>query len=64
MLMRHDLARRAPFVVLKRSQASGIGLVADAGRGGAKHCWVSDPPGWPGRWLGLVIEWRQAGPWE
>jgi hypothetical protein len=25
-----------------------------------RHCWVVDPPGLPGRWAGLLIEWRQA----
>ncbi|MGY1814229.1 hypothetical protein [Blastococcus sp. SYSU D00820] len=28
------------------------------GRG--RHCWVHDPPGWPGVWPGLLVEWRQA----
>ena len=29
---------------------------AHAGR----HCWVVDPPEWPGTWPGLLVEWRQA----
>ena len=32
-----------------------------------RHCWVTDPPEWPGRWPGLLVEWRQAagtGAWE
>lgn len=34
---------------------------ADAGR----HCWVHDPPEWPGTWPGLLVEWRQqAGGWQ
>lgn len=29
-----------------------------------RHCWVRDPPGWPGRWPGLLIEWaRRDGRW-
>ena len=28
---------------------------SDAGR----HCWVHDPPEWPGTWPGLLVEWRQ-----
>ena len=28
------------------------------GRG--RHCWVHDPPGAPGVWPGLLVEWRQA----
>ena len=26
-----------------------------------RHCWVHDPPGAPGRWPGLLVEWRQRG---
>ena len=34
---------------------------SDAGR----HCWVVDPPEWPGTWPGLLVEWRQqAGGWH
>jgi hypothetical protein len=31
----------------------------------ARHCWA-DPPGHPGPWPGLVVEWRRdgAGSWE
>jgi hypothetical protein len=25
----------------------------------ARHCWA-DPPGHPGPWPGLVVEWRRA----
>jgi hypothetical protein len=25
---------------------------------GGRHCWVIDPPGAPGRWPGLLSEWR------
>ena len=30
-----------------------------------QHCWVLNPPGAPGRWPGLLLEWRR-GPdgWE
>ena len=36
-------------------------------RPGARHCWLTDAPGLPGRWPGLVVEWRRhagalAGP--
>jgi hypothetical protein len=35
--------------------------VAEPGR----HCWVTDPPEWPGTWPGLLVEWRQqAGGWQ
>jgi hypothetical protein len=26
-----------------------------------RHCWVRDPPGNPGTWPGLLVEWRQRG---
>ena len=26
---------------------------------GGKHCWVVDSPGHPGRWPGVLVEWRQ-----
>lgn len=30
-----------------------------------RHCWVLDPPDAPGRWPGLLVEWRQGdGAWE
>ena len=27
----------------------------------ARHCWVVDAPGHPGRWPGLLLEWRREG---
>ena len=31
-----------------------------------KHCWVLNPPGAPGRWPGLLLEWQRTptGGWE
>lgn len=39
---------------------------ADDERRRVHHCWVDDAPGHPGRYPGLVVEWRQAGDggWE
>jgi hypothetical protein len=36
------------------------------GAGGeGRHCWVHDPPGAPGTWPGLLVEWRQRdGVWQ
>jgi hypothetical protein len=31
-----------------------------------RHCWVTDLPDCPGRWAGLLVEWRQepdSGRW-
>ncbi len=35
------------------------GAQAPAPRPGGRHCWVHDPPEWPGTWPGLLVEWRQ-----
>jgi hypothetical protein len=36
---------------------------SDRARG--RHCWVHDPPGAPGVWPGLLVEWRQGeGGWS
>jgi hypothetical protein len=38
---------------------------ARRGRARGRHCWVHDPPGAPGVWPGLLVEWRQAeGGWH
>ncbi len=38
---------------------------ADRSRLPPRHCWVLNPPSAPGRWPGLVVEWRPAaGHWE
>ena len=29
-----------------------------------RHCWVQNAPGHPGRYPGLVIEWRRSAEWE
>ncbi|NEK58353.1 hypothetical protein GCU56_10770 [Geodermatophilus sabuli] len=60
----------------ERAARSGVQPAADrapeplrpaAGRraeGRGRHCWVHDPPGAPGVWPGLLVEWRQAeGGW-
>jgi hypothetical protein len=26
----------------------------------ARHCWVQDPPGYPGRWPGLLQYWERT----
>jgi hypothetical protein len=44
-----------------RPAAAPGGRRAD-GRG--RHCWVHDPPGAPGVWPGLLVEWQQGdGGW-
>src|SRR5664279_2696465 len=53
--------------LIERSRASGLGSEVKVASPGAKHCWVRDPPAWPGQWPGLLVEWRQsqpAGGWE
>lgn len=41
--------------------AERAGASAPRSRGDdARHCWVIDAPGHPGRWPGLLLEWRRA----
>ncbi len=43
----------------------GILGATRAGGPPRRHCWVDDPPGFPGRWPGVVVEWRRgASGWE
>lgn len=45
--------------------ASSAGPVARGPEGEGRHCWVHSPPGAPGTWPGLLVEWRQReGTWE
>lgn len=30
-----------------------------APHGAGRHCWVLDPPGLPGHWPGVLLEWRR-----
>ena len=57
----------------ERAAQSGVGPPeaddepSPARRGGepGRHCWVTDPPEWPGTWPGLLVEWRQrADGWQ
>ncbi len=60
----------------ERAARSGVGQpeppapprqtgVTGDGRTRGRHCWVHDPPGAPGVWPGLLVEWRQAeGGWH
>ncbi len=44
------------------TRSVGRGLAAE---GRARHCWVRDPPDAPGRWPGLLVEWRhREGGWQ
>ena len=54
----------------ERAAESGVPVptgsaAAPAGSGEGRHCWVHSPPGAPGTWPGLLVEWRQRdGAWE
>jgi hypothetical protein len=50
-------AAPSPSGPLRPAAAANSGRRAD-GRG--RHCWVHDPPGAPGVWPGLLVEWRQT----
>jgi hypothetical protein len=54
----------------ERAAESGVRAPAEpaaatAAPGEGRHCWVHSPPGAPGTWPGLLVEWRQReGAWE
>lgn len=51
---------RGPSLADRSARAAG----GDAAAPATRHCWA-DPPGHPGPWCGLVVEWRRAGSaWE
>ncbi|GAA4352193.1 hypothetical protein [Angustibacter luteus] len=53
------LPRRGPSLD-ERSRATGIGTGQPApARWSPRHCWVEGHHGWPGRWPGVILEWRQ-----
>ena len=35
------------------------GVVERPARRAVRHCWVAGPAGAPGRWPGVIIEWRR-----
>jgi hypothetical protein len=44
---------------------SGDAALGRAEEKGGRHCWVVDSPGHPGRWPGVLVEWRQdAAGWK
>jgi hypothetical protein len=44
-------------------RVGAVGAASDAPS--RRHCWVVDSPGHPGRYPGLLAEWRRAGDgWE
>jgi hypothetical protein len=50
--------RGAGPTLTERSERAGIGSGHEEARG-ARHCWVSGLPDYPGRWPGLLTEWRR-----
>lgn len=58
--VRSGVARPQPPAPEPRERAAPGG-----DRAGGRHCWVHDPPGAPGVWPGLLVEWRQGeGGWS
>jgi hypothetical protein len=53
-----DAVRPAPAAALTALPAAAASPGATSGPVG-RHCWVLDPPGAPGRWPGLLTEWRR-----
>jgi hypothetical protein len=44
----------------RRGWAGGLPRPEQAPVLAARHCWVRDPAGHPGRWPGLLAEWRRG----
>jgi hypothetical protein len=44
----------------ERTAASRGGADRERAPGGARHCWVVDAPGHPGRYPGLLLAWRRG----
>jgi hypothetical protein len=62
---RTDPARAAATRPAQRSAHSGSRGDSAAREAAARHCWVTNPPGTPGRWPGVVLEWRRdEGRWQ
>lgn len=41
-----------------KMRAPGVVTSSDAVSSPPRHCWVVDPPDCPGRWAGVLLEWR------
>ncbi len=62
-----SLAERAAESGVRPSAAEPAPQAAPAAvrESEGRHCWVHSPPGAPGTWPGLLVEWRQReGAWE
>lgn len=47
------------------TMAERVGAAPAPGAPPGRHVWVVDAPGHPGRWPGLLVEWRRRSPgWE
>ena len=67
---------RGPTLAERSAAAASAGMNADPDLGAlqdrprtvlTRHCWVAGLPDCPGRWAGLLAEWRQdreAGDWQ
>lgn len=76
MLGRWQEARRGPTLADRRAAGTPAEVVVDPDLAAlqdrprpvlTRHCWVTGLPASPGRWAGLVAEWRQdraAGGWH
>lgn len=50
-------SRGAPLCDRVRVGAPAVSAAAT--EAGGRHCWVVDSPGHPGRWPGVLLEWRR-----
>ena len=60
-----SLGERAARSGIARPEPPVTGAGGRQERTRGRHCWVHDPPGAPGVWPGLLVEWRQTdGDWH
>jgi hypothetical protein len=54
--------RPGRLTLAERSRISGVGQPGPSSveHSAARHCWVVDPPGWPGKWPGLLLQWERV----
>jgi hypothetical protein len=59
-------APRDRMSLAERSALSRSAAAREAPSAGTRHCWVSGLPDHPGRWPGLLLEWRKvtASVWQ
>jgi hypothetical protein len=54
------LASPAPAPAPSSAPTNGVAAILRMTSREPRHCWITDPPGHPGRWPGLVLQWART----